>query len=140
VPFAEFKVKLGNHVYVVAPDAVNEALPNGHIVTLGDTFTTTVFITEIVIIALFVHDPTDVAPIVYDVVTDGVHMTLAAVFVFKYILGVQVYELAPLAVNVIAESGQTLASGDEIITGNGLALMVVVVELKQPFKSVPVTV
>ena len=64
-------------------DAVNEALPNGQMVTLGDTFTTTVFITEIVIIALFVHDATDVAPIVYDVVTDGVHMTLAAVFVFK---------------------------------------------------------
>ena len=74
---------------------------------------------------------------VYVVVTDGVQITLAAVFVFKYIFGDQVYVLAPLAVNVLADNGQTVIFGETVITGKGLTVMIAdELVFVQPFPSV----
>ena len=67
-------------------------------------------------------------------------MTLEAVFVFKKILGVQVYVLAPVVDKVFVDDGHTVVFGEVTNVGNGLTVIAVTVPLIQPLVSIPATV
>ena len=99
-PVVELKFVAGLQEYVLAPDAVNVAVCPTHIevldaetltVGLGLTFRETVF--------EFTHAP--LAPTtVYVILDAGVDTTEFPEVLFKSVAGLQVYELAPVAVKV----------------------------------------
>jgi hypothetical protein len=94
-------------------------------------------LTVTVDVAVPEHDP--VVPVtVYVVVVEGVDVTLAPVPLDKVEVGVHVYEVAPVAVNVALWPSQIVG---ELTFTTGLAFTVtVLVALPEQLPVVPVTV
>ena len=102
-------------------------------VTVGKGFTVTIDV------AVAVHPATEVPVIVYVVVTAGLAVTEAPVVALNPVAGVQLYVLAPAAVNVV-ELPRQMVGEFTVIVGKGFTVTEVVAVLIQPAALVPVTV
>lgn len=126
----------GDHVYVVAPEAVKVAEAPAQIV--GELTAMTGF-EPTVTVAVAVPVQLPVVPVtVYVVVVGGVAVTVAPVVAERLVAGDHVYDAAPLAFSVAASPGQMVGELT-IITGSGLTVTVAVAVEEQP-NDVPVTV
>lgn len=90
-PVALLKVKAGVHEYDVAPEAVNPDVSPGQIeIGLAETNVFGICVTLTVVDPAPIHPKAEVPNTVYPFVLGGFAVTLAPVFVFKKMLGVQV--------------------------------------------------
>ena len=140
-PVVADKPVAGLQLYVVAPFAVRDVLSPlqivavaGVIVTVGLGFTVTVTV------AVFVHPFPSVPVTVYVVVVVGLAVTVAPVDEDKPVAGLQLYDVAPLAVSEVLVPLQiVVVVGATVTVGSGLTVTVTVVVPVHPLV-VPETV
>ena len=125
---------------MVAPLAVNVVFVPEHIAgAAGLTVTTGTGVTVTVTVLVPVQPP--VVPVtVYVVVVVGLAVGLAILVALNPVAGLQLYVVAPLAVNVVLEPAQMVgATGVTVTVGTGFTVTVTVLVLEQ-LPVVPVTV
>jgi len=124
---------------VLAPLAVNDTFPPGHIVDAGGT---TVIVgngfTVTFTVAVFVHPP-EVPVTVYVVVLPGLAVTDEPVVALNPVPGLHVYVVAPPAFNTVELPLQIVAGAETVTVGVGFTVTVTVAVLVHP-DFVPVTV
>ena len=106
----------GLHEYIVPPDAFRVVLPplqidvTPEVVMVGNAVT----VTEIIFVAVQLP-PVPVT--VYVILAVGVDVTFDPVTTFNAVDGDQLYEVAPLTLNAVAEPEQTEATLGPVSTG-----------------------
>ena len=137
-PVVALRPVAGLHVYVLAPLAESEAdLPTQIVAEL--TATVGVGFTVTVEVAVAVQPAAEAPVIVYTVVVVGLAVTLVPVVPLNPVDGLQVYELAPDAVNVVEAFLQIVAEFT-VTVGLGFTVTVEVAVAVQPAAEVPVIV
>ena len=108
----------GLQLYEAAPLAVNVVLPPVHILVVPETETLGVVFTNTVTCAVSEQLP-DVPVTVYVVVTNGDAVGLAAEALLNPVIGNQLYEAAPLALNGVDVPEQMVVPPVKATTGTG---------------------
>ena len=122
-PVVELNAVAGLHVYVFAPLAESGVDCPMQMVGDGVTESTGSGLTVTVTWAVEVHPFT--SPVtVYEVVDDGLALTLEPVVVFNAVEGLHVYVFAPLAANVVDCPLQIVVDGETETTGKGFTVTV----------------
>ena len=132
------KPRAGDQVYDVAPEAIKDVLVPPQIVVFPVIAITGMAITETVTVCVLVHTPFEPVT-VYVVVEDGLATGFEIFGLLKPVVGDQLYEDAPLAVNVTEPPAQILPPPVTDTVGAALTPKVNEEVAEQPFV-VPVTV
>jgi hypothetical protein len=122
-PVDELNDVAGLHVYELAPLALSVVEPPAQIVALF-TETAALLKTETVALVEFTHPLASVPVMMYCVVEDGVAVTLAPFEAVSDEAGLQVYELAPLAVR-LADPPLHIVALATVIVGSEFTFTVV---------------
>ena len=114
-----FVPSLHEYVYPVPALALNVVdVPAQMVVALAVIVAVGAFTTFTVTASVFTQPFASVPVTVYVVVLDGVAVTIAVFVTFKPVDGLHEYVDAPLAVNVVLDPAQIVASNPAFTTGN----------------------
>ena len=132
--------EVGVHAYVTAPVACSCAESAGQILPLAPPLTVGCGFTFTITVSVFTQVLPSVPVTMYEVVVVGVAVGFAQLVQDKPVVGVHVYEVAPVACNASPKPIQTVSSLPAFTFGSGLTVTVLVAVSRQPLAFSPITV